>query len=118
MKVTRGKVHEYLGMTIDFRVKGQVKITMPKHIQALLDFFDKISPKATGTKTSAAPKDLFTVDDNCKKLSKERLEQYHSIVAQALFSTKQARPDNGTSILFLTTRVREPNEDDWRKWST
>ena len=28
MKVSRGKVHKYLGMTIDFSVKGQCKISM------------------------------------------------------------------------------------------
>ena len=28
---------------------------------------------------------------------------------------KRARPDTGTSVSFLTTRVREPDEDDWSK---
>ncbi len=32
MKVPRGKVHKYLGMTMDFCTKGEVHITMPKHL--------------------------------------------------------------------------------------
>ena len=32
-----------------------------------------------------------------------------------LYVTKRARPDTALSIAFLTTRVRGPDEDDWRK---
>jgi hypothetical protein len=28
MTVSRGKIHKYLGMTLDYTVHGQVKITM------------------------------------------------------------------------------------------
>jgi len=35
MKMTRGKVHQYLGMTIDYRSKGKVRTTM-------YDFIKKI----------------------------------------------------------------------------
>jgi hypothetical protein len=38
-------------------------------------------------------------------------------VAKILFATKRARPDTGTSISFLMTRVREPDQDDWSKLS-
>ena len=33
MKLKRGKIHEYLGMQLDFSVAGQVKITMFDSIQ-------------------------------------------------------------------------------------
>jgi hypothetical protein len=32
-----------------------------------------------------------------------------------LYATKRARPDTCTEITFLTTRVREPDKDDWAK---
>ena len=32
-----------------------------------------------------------------------------------LFLSKQARPDIQTGIAFLSTRVRDPNKDDWKK---
>jgi hypothetical protein len=36
-------------------------------------------------------------------------------VAKALYVSKRARPDTSLAIAFLTMRVREPDEDDWRK---
>jgi hypothetical protein len=38
-------------------------------------------------------------------------------VAKKLFATKRARPDTGTAISFLTTRVSKPTTDDWKKLS-
>ena len=115
MKVSQGKILEYLGMTLDYSVKGQVKITMLDYVKECLNTFDKIAPKEGGTKTSAAPSNLFVVKEDSERLSKEKAEQFHSLVAKILFATKRARPDTGTSISYLTTRVREPNQDDWLK---
>ena len=36
LTVTRGKVHEYLGMTIDFSEKGKVKFTRYEYIKDML----------------------------------------------------------------------------------
>lgn len=33
MKVTRGKVHDYLGMTLDYTDKGKLKIDMRDYIR-------------------------------------------------------------------------------------
>ena len=41
MKLKRGKIHEYLGMQLDFSVAGQVKITMFDYIQEMLEDFHK-----------------------------------------------------------------------------
>ena len=115
MSVSRGPVHTYLGMTIDFRTKGQCKVTMPKCIEETLAAFEKAAPKSKGTKSSAAPKDLFVIDEKADKLDKAKAEDFHSLVAKMLFATKRARPDTGTSVSFLTTRVKGPDVDDWRK---
>ena len=37
------------------------------------------------------------------------------MVARGLFATKRARGDIHTAISFLTTRVRDPDIDDWKK---
>ena len=36
MKLKQGKIHEYLGMQLDFSVAGQVKIIMFDYIQEML----------------------------------------------------------------------------------
>ncbi len=40
MKVSRGKVHKYLGMTLDFTTKGQVKISMVDYVKEVVDAWD------------------------------------------------------------------------------
>ena len=115
MTVSRGKIHKYLGMTLDFTVKGQVKISILDYIDEILTAFDKAEPKGGVTKTSAAPDSLFKVDESCKKLSQSKAVEYHNLVANTLHATKRARPDTCTAIAFLTTRVRAPDKDDWTK---
>jgi hypothetical protein len=115
MTVSRGKVHKYLGMTLDYTVRGQVKISMLDYVDEILTAFDKAEPKGAGIKTSAAPENLFVVDEDCEKLQPDKAVQFHNLVAKTLYATKRARPDTCTSIAFLTTRVREPDKDDWTK---
>jgi hypothetical protein len=115
MKVSRGKIHKYLGMTLDYSVCGQVKITMFDYVDEILTAFDKAEPKGGGTKTSAAPDSLFGVDDSCVTLAQNKAVEFHKMVAKTLYATKWARPDTCTAIALLTTRVREPDKDDWTK---
>jgi hypothetical protein len=115
MTVNRGKIHKYLGMTLDYTVRGQIKITMFDYADDILTAFDKEEPKGGGTKISAAPDSLFKVDENCEKLKQDKAVEFHNLVANTLYSTKQARPDTCTAIAFLTTRVRAPVKDDWNK---
>jgi hypothetical protein len=44
MKVRCEKVHEYLGMTIDFLQKSWVKVTMLKYVAELIAAWEKVSP--------------------------------------------------------------------------
>jgi len=46
---------------------------------------------------------------------KQRASIFHATVAKLLFIAKRARPDILLAISFLTTRVKEPDEDDWGK---
>ena len=102
-------------MTLDYTVSGQVKITMLDYIEEILAAYDKAEPTGHGTKSSAAPDSLFKVNEDCEKLSPEKAKQFHNLVAKTLYATKRARPDTCTAIAFLTTRVREPDTDDWSK---
>jgi len=45
MKVHRGKVHEYLGMQMDFSHKGKVHLTMPKHLEDIQVTYDAAQAK-------------------------------------------------------------------------
>ena len=54
MKFKQGKIHEYLGMQLDFTVAGQLKITMFDYIQEMLEEFHKFDPSKTVSRTPAA----------------------------------------------------------------
>lgn len=62
-----------------------------------------------------AAEHLFQVRDDAVKLSEKKAKVFHNFAARGLFATKRSRPDIHTAIAFLTTRVREPDEDDWKK---
>ena len=115
MTVSRGKVHDYLGMKLDYSTEGQVKISMFAYIDEIIAAFDKAEPKGGGTKNTAAPDNLFRIDPMAEKLNQTQAIEFHNLVAKTLYATKRARPDTCTAIAFLTTRVREPDKDDWKK---
>ena len=118
----RGKIHEYLGMTLDCTVRGQVKITMISYIEEIPAAFDKLDPKWYGKNTSATPNNLFVVNKDCKKLNQKKVLGFHNLVENNLYATKRSIPDTCTAIEFLTTRVCAPDKDDWAKlvhlWDT
>ena len=89
-------------------------ISMIKYLQKIIEEF----PEALrGTKASPARDNLFDVreDEDRKLLPEEQASQFHRTVAQLLFLCMRARPDIQTLVSFLTTRVKEPDEDDWGK---
>ncbi len=63
----------------------------------------------------AASEDLLKVDEDALKLSPPEVKSFHSIIAMMLYDTKRARPNTALAVAFLTTRVKAPDEDDWRK---
>jgi hypothetical protein len=111
--VTRGDIHDYLGMTFDFSVKGKVIIDMIDYMESMVDDFStKFKPNETAP--TPAPEDLFAEGEG-EPLEKQRAEEFHTFVAKGLFACKRARPDIHPTIAVLCTRVKQPNEDDWKK---
>ena len=72
VKTSRGKVHEYLGMTFDFRTPGKVKIRMDDYIESMIrEFPYRISN--TDTINTPAGNNLFE-EGKSKKLDRVRAE--------------------------------------------
>ena len=105
MALSRGKVHKYVGITLDYTVCGKVHITTIDLLDKVLTDFDKVEAKGRGTKTSAAPENLFKVNEDCEKLPQINTVHFHNLVANNLYATKLSRPDTCTAVAFLTTRV-------------
>jgi hypothetical protein len=114
MRVSRGKKQDYLGMDLDYSVQGEVKVTMIDYLKrAITEFPEEI----TGTASSPAVERLFTVRPNGESvlLEEKRAIAFQHCVAQLLFASARAQKDIQPAVAFLTTRVREPDEDDWLK---
>ena len=111
LKATRREIHDFLGMTLDFSIKGKVMVKMIKYVKEMMEDFQEYK----AAKTPAG--ELLFKTRECNKFNKEKTEIFHTMVAKGLLLCKRARPDIHTSIAFLTTRVRHPDEDDWKKLS-
>ena len=111
--VRRGKVHDYLGMTLDFSTKGKAKIKMIDYVEGMLA---DLPVDMAGESATPAADHLFQVNtDDPIKLDKEKLQFFHHYVTKSLFLCKRGRPDIQTGVAFLCTRVRYPYEDDCEK---
>jgi hypothetical protein len=112
LTVTRGTVHEYLGMTIDFSEEGKVKFIMNDYVENLLD---EVPEDMSGHAATPAANHLFAVNDKAEKLDNDDSEKYHHLTAKLLYLSKRARPDLQLAVAFLCKRVKQPDVDDWKK---
>jgi hypothetical protein len=113
LNVTRGPHHDYLGMNIDFSDLGSVRFDMIPYISKILTGFPE---KITGVSSTTAADHLFNVHPHHKAsfLPEEQARSFHHMTAQLLFLSR-VRRDIQPTIAFLTTRVKQPDEDDWGK---
>jgi hypothetical protein len=58
---------------------------------------------------------LYQINNSSPLLRAKTKEKFHSVVQKLLYISKRTRPDILTAVSFLTTRVREPTEEDEKK---
>jgi len=105
--VHRGSRHEYLGMLFEFNDDGTVYVSMEQYTRDVLK-----ECGITTTKAEPATAALFVIDATSPVLNKKDSKQFHRNVAQLLYMATRTRPDIILPIIFLTTRVRTPTEQD------
>ena len=91
MVLTRGKVHRYLGMTIDFTNTSKVKITIYNYVDEMIS---KLPTEIIGETATPASNHLFEIrndNDNNQLLTPELSEEFYHLVAKTLFPSKRAR---------------------------
>ena len=110
--VSRGPDQTYLGMDFDLSIDGEVSISMKGYISEIIEEF----PEEIGTTTTTpAATHLFDINKERLLLPLEQKEMFHQTVAKLLWVAMRAQPDILTALSFLTTRVKSPDEDDWKK---
>jgi hypothetical protein len=104
------KVISYLGMTIDLSSEGKAVVTMEAYINDILKSYN-----VNGKASTPATSQLFVINENSPALDNDKKDIFHSRVAKLLYLAKRVRPDILTAVVYLSTRVSCPNEQDWEK---
>lgn len=102
MTIRRGKIHDYLGMKLDFSKTGKIIIDMEEYINEILT---EVPEDMIGKAATPAAEHLFKTRPDAGNLDQEGKELFHHITAQLLFLCKRGRPDIQTAVSFLCTRV-------------
>jgi hypothetical protein len=89
-------------------------VLMVNYLKSVIAEFPEM---ITGKAATPAADHLFTVKNKkeARVLKEERALVFHHTVAQLLFMSMRARLDIQMAVLFLTTRVKSPDKDDWGK---
>ena len=106
--VHEGLLHDYLGMNLEFRQDGKVKIDMCGYIRKVLSA-NNIS---TTAKSPTSSNFSFNHPEDSPTLSESSMKSLHSTSAQLLYIASNARPDILFPVSYLTTRVGKYSEWD------
>ena len=113
LSVSRGKVHDYLGMNLDFRVEGEVRIDMEHYINIMIHDAPK---DMEGVSNMPAAVHLFKTNSEDPKLLDDKKKRiFVHLVMQGLYLSQRGRPEIRTAISFLCGRLHNPDEDDYKK---
>ena len=112
VKAVRGKRHDYLAMILDFSIPGVLQVDMTPYVKSMIEEFPE---KLSGKTITPWNENLFKVDPTSKPLDIKCAKVFHTFVMKGMFLCKRGRQDIQPAIAFMTTRVREPNEGDWKK---
>jgi hypothetical protein len=112
LTISRGKVHDYLGMKFDYSVEGEVTVDMIDYVKSVIA---EMPDEMIGTAATPAADHLFTISENPILLDKARSDTFHKMVMQLQYMSQRARPDLRTAVSFLCKRVTKSDEDDWKK---
>ena len=113
-RISNSENHKYLGMDIDYSVTSKVTFSMEKYTHNIISKFPEDLGKTAET---PAGEHLFIVHDDTTRrpLPDKQAQIFHRTVAQILFLITRSRRDGRTALAFLSTRVKDPDKDDWAK---
>ena len=69
-----------MGMTLDYIVRGELRVTMIRYIEDIHADFEKAELKRAGKKISKATNNIFVVNEDCKKLNQNKVVEFHDLV--------------------------------------
>eukprot|EP00957_Ditylum_brightwellii_P047060 3573717-Ditylum_brightwellii.AAC.1 len=79
------------------------------------DIIQNFSEEITGCIVTPDADHLFNENPDGVKLDEAMVRQFHTSAAKLLFVCNQAHHDMQTAVDFLTTCVKSPEKDNWKK---
>jgi Reverse transcriptase (RNA-dependent DNA polymerase) len=110
ISLTHGTVIDYLGMSLDFTVPGEARLTMAGYVQEILT-----TSGVTGTAKTPATDGLFEMRGDAASVPGFVRVWFHRVVAQLLYLAKRIKPECLTAVAYLATRVTKCDADDTEK---
>ena len=108
--VKTGTQHDFLGISWDFRVPGEVSLRMEGYVSNILSKYN-VTKHAKTPATEA----LFHSNKDSAKLTPEKQQLFHSCVMELHYLAKRIRQDILTAVSYCATRVLSPDDDDLKK---
>ena len=114
LSVTRGKLHEYLGMNLDFRKEGSVVFT--RH-DAIKKFWSILPDDLRGKHESVpAPENSLTLDPNSTKVGMKLKDEHHTAIEKCLYFSQRSISDVQSATGFHCKQFKEPTQQDMTKF--
>ena len=111
LTMNRGKVLEYLGLKIDYQKKVKVSLSMEDY---KTKFLNEAPFVMEGNARTPAACHLINTNNRARKLSEEKAQLFHHIVAKLLYLCRRTHQDIQTAVAFLCTRVKNSDKDDYK----
>jgi len=117
--VHHGNEHDNLGMILVYHPEEKkITLNMKNYMKSIIEEFEQVNSNDTVKQVKTpASYNLFRVmkENEASYLKQDKSSTFHSTTAKLLFLTKWGRPDILLAVSFLTTRVKRPDMDDWKK---
>lgn len=104
-----GDIRSYLGIQISKDLYGNYEICQSQYIKRLADEFGLGS-----CKLSKSPMDINYGKKNNSNLL-ETNAKYRKLIGHLLYISVNSRPDISASVCFLSQKVSNPSEEDWKQ---
>ena len=107
MAVTDGKLQSYLGVTIDSSEIGATYLHQEHYVNSMLEQY-----KVVHTRTSPAPLDLMSENDNSPPLEGSDFNDFRSRVYKVAYLSDHTRPDCLFAVNHLSQRAHRATKKD------
>jgi hypothetical protein len=104
---------EYLGLNIIIK-ENQIELSQKGFIKKVINKFN-ILEKSSTPSTDQLFNDIVKVQNYYEPVEEIDRKSYHSLVMSLMFLAVRTRPDILKEIIFLSTKVKDPNIFDFRK---